>query len=58
MTAYAVPWSKGATGVRFNATTPAQGLDTSYVGTAGGHNKIEDVDLSKLFVYSSCPDLQ
>lgn len=55
-TVIAVPFSKGAYGIKFNATTPSQGLDTSVAGKTGGTNKIEDVDLVNLKVSSSCPN--
>lgn len=64
MLAIAVPWSKGYFGVRFNATTPSRGVDTSIAGKTGGLLKIEGVSLGSgpgeqaqlPTVYCSTPD--
>lgn len=57
-TAIVVPWSKGQTAVKFSATRPWEGIGTAVADASGGTNKIEEVDLSRLLVYSSCPNLQ
>ena len=41
----AVPWSQGFQGVKFNATNPSRGIDTSVAGSTGGHVNIEGVVL-------------
>jgi len=55
-TVIAVPFSKGATAVKLNATTPHQCISTAVADKTGGHVKIEDVDLKNLIVYTSHPD--
>lgn len=55
-TVIAVPFSKGATTVKFSATNPHEGIGCAVADKAGGNNKIYDVDLAKLLVFSSCPD--
>lgn len=57
-TIYAVPFSKGFTAVKFDATTPHQGIGTAAGDDSGGHAKIEGVDLANLIVYTSHPDLE
>ncbi|MBY0545811.1 MAG: hypothetical protein K2W95_00830 [Candidatus Obscuribacterales bacterium] len=55
-TVSAVPFCKGATAVKFSSTNPQQGIGTAVADKTGGHNKIEDVDLKRLVVYTSHPD--
>lgn len=55
-TLIAVPFCKGATAVKFAATNPHLGIGTAVADKTGGNNKIEDVDLKNLLVYTSCPD--
>jgi hypothetical protein len=56
-TAIAIPISKGSTAIPFQAGSfPWQGIDCTD-GASGGTNRIEDVDLKNLIVYSSCPNL-
>lgn len=57
-TCIAVPFSKGATAVKFSATNPHEGIGTAVADKTGGHNKIFDVDLAKLLVYSTCADAE
>lgn len=57
-TVFAVPFSKGLTTVKFDATTPSQGIGTAVADASGGNNKIEDVDLLNLYVYTSHPDAE
>lgn len=54
-TVIAVPFCKGATGVKFASTNPHLGIGTAVADKSGGNNKIEDVDLKNLIVYTSCP---
>lgn len=56
-TVRAVPFSKGNTAVKYSASTPENGIGTAVLDKTGGFNKIEDVDLKNLIVYSSCPNL-
>lgn len=44
-TAVVVPFSKGCTAVKFNATTPHQCVGTAVADKSGGQIKIEDVNL-------------
>lgn len=56
-TVTAVPISKGSVSIPFQAGSfPWQGIDCTK-GASGGNNRIEDVDLKTLVVYSSCPNL-
>lgn len=55
-TVFGVPFSKGFTAVKFNATTPEKGIGTAAADDAGGNCKIEGVDLANLLVYTSHPD--
>jgi hypothetical protein len=59
-TVIAVPFGKGSTAVKFNATSPHQCLDTDPANKTGGHNKIEEVnlkgDIFGPYVISTCPD--
>lgn len=55
-TVIAVPFSKGATTVKFSATNPHEGIGCAVADKAGGNNKIFDVDLARLLVFSTCPD--
>lgn len=66
-TCIVVPFSKGAYGVKYNATTPSRGIDTSIAGKTGGTVKIENVFLGggnspsgitkSPYAVVSCPDL-
>lgn len=54
----AVPFAKGATTVKFDATTPSQGIGTAVGDKTGGQNKIHDVDLKNYLVFTTHPDLE
>ena len=47
-TVVAVPWSKGATGVKFNASTPSQGVSTAVADKSGGNINIQQVVLGSI----------
>lgn len=55
-TVIAVPFSKGATTIKFSSVSPEQGIGAAVADKAGGQNKIFDVDLARLLVFSTCPD--
>ena len=55
-TVIAVAFSKGSSAVKFDSTTPSLGVSTAVGDISGGQNKIEDVDLANLIVYTSYPD--
>ena len=57
-TAIVTPWSKGQTAVKFSATRPWEGIGALLADASGGTNKIEEVDLARMLVYTSCPNLQ
>lgn len=58
----AVPFSKGHTAVKGNATTPHRCLSTTPADKTGGHHAIVDVNLKGdgrgPYVISACPDLE
>jgi hypothetical protein len=53
-----VPFSKGATAVKLNASTPTLGISTVVADKTGGHAKIESVDLKNYLVFTTHPDLE
>lgn len=53
----AVPWSAGFEGVKFNATLPSQGIDTSVAGKTGGNINIEGVVLGPSLSFIDSPPL-
>lgn len=57
-TIIAVAFSKGFNAVKFDATTPALGVSTAVGDVTGGHAAIYGVDLAKLEVYTTHPDLE
>lgn len=57
-TVIAVAFAKGFNAVKFDATTPALGISTAVGDVTGGHAAIYGVDLAKLEVYSTHPDLE